>query len=353
MRVEVMCGLVEANLGLSLIPYDMEVERVLQEAKARGVLRILIQAPDGLKQYLHELCQRLAGAGITPIISADPCYGACDLSLEEASFVKADMLLHVGHAEFQKARGADEEGEGEGGGRGAGITAVFIPARHFVEMGDLALLTGKLLKAKGFRRVGLVATIQHHGYIREFSDELAKQGFEAIIDSGSGGLVLGCRVEAAKRLECEVDAVVYLGGGDFHALGVAMALEKPVYVADPYRNEIRDMDALKRKTLSKRWWTIFEATKARTFGIVVVAKIGQFGWSVAARLKEQLEASRREAIIIAMDDVSWDRMAPFTFIEAFIVTGCPRIALDNRDSFVKPVLNEEEAVELLRRLRPA
>jgi diphthamide biosynthesis enzyme Dph1/Dph2-like protein len=51
-----------------------------------------------------------------------------------------------------------------------------------------------------------------------------------------------------------------------------------------------------------------------------------------------------------MDEVNWERMAPFTFVEAFIITGCPRISLDNQESFGKPVLNEEDAEELLKRV---
>jgi diphthamide biosynthesis enzyme Dph1/Dph2-like protein len=55
-------------------------------------------------------------------------------------------------------------------------------------------------------------------------------------------------------------------------------------------------------------------------------------------------------VLIAADDVDWERMAAFSFIEAFIVTGCPRITLDNQESFGKPVLNEEDAYDLLKRV---
>jgi len=319
-----------------LSSYDLEVERVVKEVKSRGARRVLIQTPDGLKQYLKDLHERLVKEGITVVLSADPCYGGCDLADEEAALMGAELLIHVGHFKFSDA---EEE-----------IPTIYLPARHLTKMSVLSAKAVEFLKAKGVKRAGLVANAQHQGYLQEFKRALSKAGIEAVVDKTTGGLILGCRVAAAKSIEDAVDAIVYVGGGDFHALGVALALEKDVYIADPYRNEVRDIARLKKKVLAKRWWSIAEAAKAKTFGIILVTKSGQLNKEAAMRLKGALEERGREVVLIAADDVNWERMAAFPFIEAFIVTGCPRITLDNQESFGKPVLNEEDAYDLLRRL---
>lgn len=318
-----------------LVSYDLDPERIVELVKASGAKRVLIQAPDGLKQYVKDLCENLNEQGAMAIVSGDPCFGGCDLAYSEASFVGADLLVHIGHQEFQA--GGDK------------IPTIYIPAGQKVDLKKLAAVTADLLKKKGVRKVGLVTTVQHKDYLKVLGRALEESGIEQKIDKESGGIIMGCRLSAAKRIEGDVDAFVFLGGGDFHGLGVALAVEKEVYVADPYRDEVRDLAKLKRKVLAKRWWGIMEATKAKSFGIVMVTKTGQFSEETALRLKRDLEERGKRAYLIAMDEVNWERMAPFTFVEAFIITGCPRISLDNQDSFGKPVLNVEDALELLKR----
>ena len=316
--------------------YDFEPERAISEARARGARRVLVQAPGGLKQYVRRLCERLEAEGVTAIISTNPCYGGCDLAEGEAKAVGADLIIHIGHHKF---------GEGQ-----EEVPAIYIPAPHIADAGALSGKAAEFLKGKGIARVGLVANTQHQSWIGRFKDALQQAGIESIVDKPSGGLVLGCRTGAASRIEGEVDAVLFIGGGEFHALGVAMAIDKEVYIADPYRTEIRETSALKKKALARRWWAIMEATKAITFGIVVVAKTGQFDMEGAERIREALRAKGKGAFLISAVEVNWEGLAGLSFVDAFIVTGCPRIAVDNQESFGKPVLNVMEAQELLRRV---
>lgn len=316
--------------------YDLEVARVAGEVRRRGAKVVLIQAPDGLKSGLKELYDALAEAGASPVISAAPCYGGCDLALPEASLLGADLIVHIGHGRFDDAIGR--------------VPVLYVEARHLPGLGGLAEKAARYLAEKGVKRVGLLTNVQHRAYLGELRRALEAEGLEAAVEEATGGLVLGCRVEAARLLDGKVDAFLYLGGGDFHALGAAMAVEKEVYIADPYRNEVRETGELKKRTMAKRWWAIAEAAKARKFGVFVVAKSGQFQRAAAEGIRKGLESKGREAYVLVGDEITWERLAPFGFIEAFIITGCPRIALDNRDGFSRPLLNEEDARELMKRL---
>ncbi len=316
--------------------YDFELERVIREARGRGARAILIQAPDGLKQHLAEFYARLEAEGFSPMISADPCYGGCDLAEDEARRVGADMIVHIGHHRFSCA---DEA-----------VPTVYVPAAHIADLSGLAQKAAGLLARRGFRSAGLVANTQHQPYIGEFARALEAAGVRAVVDRKTGGLVLGCRTAAATAIEGDVDAFLFIGGGDFHALGVAKAVDKEVYAADPYRGEVKDMAPIKKKELAKRWWSIMEATRAKTFGVVVVAKSGQLDMEGARSLKARLEGKGKRAFIIAAGEASWERLAGFSFADALVVTGCPRVAPDNQASYPKPVLNMQECEELLKRL---
>ena len=221
--------------------YDFELERVAREARGRGARALLIQAPDGLKQHLAEFYGRLEAMGFSPIISADPCYGGCDLAEGEARSVGADMIVHIGHHRFS-----------EGEGREGGVPTMYVPAAHIADLRGLAAKAAGIMAGKGFRAVGLVANTQHLPYIGEFAKALEAAGVRSVVDGRTGGLVLGCRTAAATAIEGEVDALLFIGGGDFHALGVANAVEKEVYAADPYR-EVMTWHPSRRGSSPRGW----------------------------------------------------------------------------------------------------
>ncbi|MEM4657237.1 MAG: diphthamide biosynthesis enzyme Dph2 [Candidatus Methanosuratincola sp.] len=318
--------------------YDFEIERAAEVAVRRGAKRVFVQAPDGLKQFLGELVSRLSQV-CEVYISISPCYGGCDLEDDRAEMIGADMVIHIGHKKF--IEGTEK------------IYTLYLPAPHLVDVKGLASLAASELKKRGFEKVGVLANLQHIDYVGDFARALEALGVAPVVDGQTGGLVLGCRTGGAKRIESEVDAFLFIGGGEFHPLGVAMDVEKEVFVADPYRNELRGTAEMVKKTLSQRWWAIMEAAKAKRFGVIVVTKPGQFSLRSAEKIAAELRAAGREAHLFVGDEVSPDRLASFPFIESFIVTGCPRIATDTHQDPNRPVLNEAEAWKMLEIIKPS
>src|SRR5438876_5948512 len=77
--------------------YDLEEDRLVAEITGRGARRLLIQLPDGLKNEgprLASLVRERTGADV--FVSASSAWGACDLSLDAAARLKADLLVHYG-----------------------------------------------------------------------------------------------------------------------------------------------------------------------------------------------------------------------------------------------------------------
>ncbi len=88
------------------------------------------------------------------------------------------------------------------------------------------------------------------------------------------GQVIGCNYSNVKSIADEVEAFLFVGGGMFHALGIALSTSKPTFIADPYDNRAFAINDEAQKILKKRWACIEEARGAKTFGVFVGLKPG-------------------------------------------------------------------------------
>ena len=64
------------------------------------MMKILLQFPEGLKQKAVEIAKKYEKKGDVVFLSAAPCYGACDLALDEARAIGAKKIIHFGHSPF-------------------------------------------------------------------------------------------------------------------------------------------------------------------------------------------------------------------------------------------------------------
>ena len=85
-----------------MLAFDFEEERIKQEITKLGAKRVLLQMPEGLKPQAPKLAKIVEKSGAVAIISADPCYGACDIAVDEAEGLGVDLILHFGHAKMIK-----------------------------------------------------------------------------------------------------------------------------------------------------------------------------------------------------------------------------------------------------------
>ena len=80
--------------------FDFEEERIKQEITRLGATRVLLQMPEGLKPDAPRIVEIIEKQGALSIISADPCYGACDIAVNEAQSLGVDLIVHFGHAKL-------------------------------------------------------------------------------------------------------------------------------------------------------------------------------------------------------------------------------------------------------------
>ena len=83
--------------------FDFQEEKAVEEIKKRNAKLVLVQLPEGLKQEAVRIANLLEKeADCTVIVSGDSCWGACDVSIDDARNLKVDLIVHFGHAQFIK-----------------------------------------------------------------------------------------------------------------------------------------------------------------------------------------------------------------------------------------------------------
>ncbi len=311
--------------------FDFEEERVKQEITKLGAKRVLIQLPEGLKPEGPRLARIVEKTGALPIVCVDPCYGACDLATAEAESLGVDLIIHYGHAKLLRFER---------------VPTIYVEARATVKVDDAVEKALPLLEK--WRKIGLATTVQHVQTLDNVKEILLHSGKTVVIgDAGHmnySGQVIGCDYTNAKSIAKDVEAFLFVGGGRFHALGVALSTSKPTTVADPYEKRAYSVNEEARKILRQQWASIDEAKKAKIFAVLVGLKSGQKRLEEALDTKEKLEKDGRKVHLFAVGEVSPEVLMGFPTVDAYVNTACPRISLDNTSKFQKPVLTINEAL---------
>jgi len=316
--------------------FDLEEKRLKEEVRKRKAKRVLIQLPEGLKSYGPCLASIVEKAGALAIVSADPCYGSCDLAVSEAESLEADLIVHYGHSKM-----AEEEKKK--------INTFYIEAKAKSSLKNAVKKALPLLK--DCKKIGLVTTVQHIHALNEAREELLKaEKTVAIGDAGHvkyAGQVTGCDLSNAKAVSKEVDAFLFVGGGRFHPIGVALATAKPTIVADPYEKTAFAVKDEVNKILKQRWAQICLAKKAEKFGVLVGLKNGQRKLETAIKVKQKLEETGKQVTLLTLREITPEALFQFPDIGAFVNTACPRVSLDDAPRFNRPIITFNEALVVL------
>jgi len=314
--------------------FYLEEKRLKDEIEKRDAKRLLIQLPEGLKAEGPRLATVVERAGALAIISADPCYGACDLAIREAETLRVDLLVHFGHTPITTQ---------------PRVPTIYIEAKASVSIKEA--VNKALPYLKNCKSLGLATTVQHVDMLSEARDLLIKAGKSvAIGDTGElkyAGQVTGCNYSNARAVAKDVEAFLFIGGGKFHAIGLALATAKSVIVADPYEKRAYAIYNEVQRIMKQRWATIYETKKAENFGVLVGLKSGQEKFDEALQVKEKLEKKGKRATLLALKEITPEALMQFPTVDAFVNTACPRVSLEDASKFLKPVLTLEETSVIL------
>ena len=314
----------------------IDEEKIFDIIEARKPTSVALNGPDGLLPKVQDLTLKIGKKyGIPAYLLADTTWGTCDLNSNGAKVLNAEILFNIGHTNsmetFEK-------------------NVIMIDAFDDISFDRVIKKCTELLLGK---TISLITDSQHLNQIESIKNVLEENGVNVKIGKGSGqlndGQVFGCEFYPATEMIDNVDANVFLGQSNFHAAGVALATNKPTYILDPYFNEIREITDFARKLQKKATLEIYKAVDAETFGVIVGLKEGQISKLTALKFKKELESAGKIVHLIALTDITNERLRNLKDIDAFIQVACPRISTDNR--FDKPVLSTPQAVALMKLLR--
>ncbi len=304
----------------------MDLDRAIRKINSKNFKTVGLQFPEGLKMQAVNIAREIEEeCDVNVIISGDPCFGACDVS-DYKMKDSVDLIIHFGHTPLPIRYE---------------IPTLFIEA--FANI-DVKKDLKKCLEAlKDYSRVALVTTTQHLHLLNEMKDFLEDNGKEVVLGSSKStrkGQVLGCNFSSIKNLDAEV--YLFIGSGNFHPLGIYLFTKSPVYALDPYNNELREMTEYADRILRIRFARITKAREAKKWGIIVSSKEGQYRLELAKEIKKLLKDSGMEGYLIMVDNVNPDVLLPYFDLDAFIVTACPRIAIDDSQMYKKPLITPQE-----------
>jgi 2-(3-amino-3-carboxypropyl)histidine synthase len=308
---------------------------VIEERKPRSVA---LNGPEGLIPKLQDASDHVTEKfGIEAYVIGDTCWGSCDLNTHAADMLGADILFNIGHTIAMET---------------FGDKVVMIGAFDDISFDSVATKCAKDLQGK-FKTISLLTDSQHLHQIEGAKKIFEDHGYNIIIGRGKGQLrdaqVFGCEFYPAYNIQKQVDAYVFLGQSMFHSASVAMSTEKPTFMLDPYFDEYQQVNEFAQGMQKRAILSIYKALDAEKIGIIIGLKEGQFAHVRALELKKEFEKLGKRVQMIALTEITDDRMQVFKGIDAFVQVACPRIATDNH--FKKPMLSVPQAKALLKLLR--
>jgi len=314
----------------------MDAKGLASRIKKHGAKKVLVQVPEGLKMKALNtiIVDELEREGISAILSAETCYGACDLRDREAKALGCELLVHIGHSDL-----------------GLKTAVPVIYEEYMMDLDIVPLLEKNSASLKKYKKIGLVTTLQYVNALESAKNYLeSKQGGNKKVVVGipekakHPGQVLGCDFSAALPAEETVDCFLFIGSGIFHPLGLAMKTDKPVIFIDVETEEVRELKDERDKRLIIRSANLQRAMECRNFGVLVSTKQGQLHVKAAELVKEKLKSKGRSAWIIAMDEIKPEKLLGLD-LDCLVNCACPRLTGDV-SQFKKPILDTDQIEEL-------
>jgi len=316
----------------------IDEERIFQVVEQRRPRSVALNGPEALLPKVQDAADHVTERfGIEAYVIGDTCWGSCDLNTHAAEMLGADILFNIGHT-----IAIDSFGD----------KVYMIAAFDDISFESVAHKCAQELKGR-FRIVSLLTDSQHLHEVERVKTIFESHGYKVIIGRGKGQLrdaqVFGCEFYPAHSLQEPVEGYIFLGQSMFHSAGVAMSTEKPTFMLDPYFGEFTQVNGFAQGLQKRAVLSIYKALDAEKLGIIIGLKEGQFARIRALELKKEFEQQGKKVQLIALTEITEERVQVFKGLDAFVQVACPRIAMDNH--FNKPMLSVPQAVALIKLLK--
>ena len=317
----------------------IDEEKIFSTISERNPRSVALDGPDGIIKKIQNCAEKVRDEFNIPVyIIGDTSWGSCDLNIHAADMLGVDILFNIGHTISMES---------------FGNKVIMVDAFDDIDFSKIAKKCAVELKKKNFKIISLATISQYIRSMQNVKEVFESHGYEVVIGRGKGhlndGQVFGCEFYPVYDTKDHVDAYLFLGQSIFHSASIAIVTQKPTFMLDPYFNEYSEISDIARKLEKKAILAVYKAQDAETIGIIIGLKEGQFAKIKALELKRLLEEAGKKILLIAMTEITDERLLSFEGIDAFIQVACPRIGTDNH--FHKPVLSVPQAISLIKLLK--
>mgnify|MGYP001284654611 FL=1 len=95
---------------MDLEAHDFQLDDLVERIKANDTRLVALQVPEGLKMQAFEMMDTIESeTSARVVLSADPCYGACDLVHDKMKNIGVELVAHMGHSQMNIDSGMETE----------------------------------------------------------------------------------------------------------------------------------------------------------------------------------------------------------------------------------------------------
>jgi 2-(3-amino-3-carboxypropyl)histidine synthase len=214
------------------------------------------------------------------------------------------------------------------------------------------------LVKKKIKTVGLYASVQFSSNLEKVKAQLHEIGVKVITSKTDRthvkGQLLGCdsyheSLNLHSLEDKSIEAYLYIGDGKFHPLALVYGQKdlllsevKEIICDDPLREKMTLMNFEEIKVILRKYRaSLMKFLNATKIGVVVTVKPGQEHLRASYMLEKKFPA--KKFYYFLDDNVSFNQLENFPFIEVWVNTTCPRVGFDDQEKFFKGVINLNDA----------
>ena len=228
------------------------------------------------------------------------------------------------------------------------VRVVFIEAQY---EGKVKLSEDVLdyLSKNAHKKIGLYTAVQFIDSLEKIKEQFKEKKLMTVTSKPKRceveGQLLGCDCSKdSLNLSEDVDAFLYIGDGKFHPQALAYGNEKEIICYNPKSNQFEVITKKEINTNLKRVkGALVKFHSSSSIGVIITLKPGQEFYRKSLELEQNYP--NKKFYYFIDNNISFNQLENFPFIEVWVNTACPRIGLDDQESFRKGVINLREVMD--------
>ncbi|CAK9003027.1 unnamed protein product [Durusdinium trenchii] len=306
--------------------HDFEVHRCIWKLRRAAARHVGLQLPEGLQGWataLADLFSTFVPSVESTTIFGEANFGACCIDDLGATALGVDFLIHYGHSCLVPTDQTT-------------VTTLYVHVEVEVDVAHLVdTVRHNFMPDK---RLAFMSSVQFSSGMLQAVEELRQE-----VKPLGVGETLGCTSPKVG----DVDAVIFVCDGRFH-LESAMIQNPHVrgsfFRYDPACFTLTREGFAHDELHAERRAAIAKAKDARLVGLILGTLGRQGSVGVLEEIEQLLQKRGVAHFIILLSEISPERLALMSKVDAWVQVACPRLSMDwGSSAYSKPMLTSYEA----------